>query len=106
MSASRKNLINQDDASRTRARLVGAPARASREMLVAALGWVVRPVLPVPARAPGLRPHGLTRPISACMSSGAALPGAELPAYRMSVYIEDTDAFAVTCARLPLEPSA
>merc|ERR1719469_1288002 len=64
-------------------------------MLVVAFGFVVRPR---PALAPVMG-TGLPRPVPVRasrlrLSAGSEL--CELPAYPMSIYIEDTDAFAVT----------
>ena len=71
-------------------------------MLVVAFGFVVRPR---PALAPVMG-TGLPRPVPVRasrlrLSAGSEL--CELPAYPMSIYIEDTDAFAVTCASPPFE---
>ena len=90
-------------------------------MLVAALGvgLVVRPqrALLAPRLAPGLTSVltpglgiGPARPLLArssqlSLSASSEPPELlELPAYPVNIYIEGTDAFAVTCARPPFEP--
>ena len=89
-------------------------------LVAAALGLVVRarPALLPRGLAPGLAP-GLSTVLAPGPVTGAPVRASrlrlsasseppeltELPAYPMSIYIEDTDAFAVTCAQPAFEPA-
>ena len=81
-----------------------APRLAPGLTSVLTPGLGIGPPWPAPALGQATAPL-LARSSQLSLSASSEPPELlELPAYPVNIYIEDTDAFAVTCARPPFEP--